>query len=69
MDLGYARVSTVKQDLDRQIDTLEKPGIPRTRLYRHLSRASGAHERLTAPHRPTGLALLTLRTGQASSSC
>ncbi len=33
MELGYARVSTVKQDLDRQIDALEQTGIPRDRIY------------------------------------
>ena len=33
VDLGYARVSTVKQDLDRQIDALEQVGIPRDRIY------------------------------------
>jgi len=31
--LGYARVSTVKQNLDRQIDALEKEGIPTERIY------------------------------------
>ncbi len=40
MDLGYARVSTVKQDLDRQIDALEKAGIPRERIY--VDKKSGA---------------------------
>jgi DNA invertase Pin-like site-specific DNA recombinase len=40
VDLGYARVSTVKQDLDRQIDALEQTGIPRDRIY--VDRKSGA---------------------------
>ncbi|WP_026910879.1 recombinase family protein [Patulibacter minatonensis] len=40
MDLGYARVSTVKQDLDRQIDALEQVGIPRDRIY--VDKKSGA---------------------------
>ena len=40
MELGYARVSTVKQDLDRQIDALEQVGIPRDRIY--VDRKSGA---------------------------
>jgi DNA invertase Pin-like site-specific DNA recombinase len=31
--LGYARVSTVRQDLDRQIDAPEQVGIPRERIY------------------------------------
>ena len=33
MDLGYARVSTVKQDLDRQIDALRGVGIAAERIY------------------------------------
>lgn len=33
MELGYARVSTTHQDLDRQIDALTKHGIPTDRLY------------------------------------
>jgi len=33
MDLGYARVSTTHQDLDRQIDALTKHGIPTERIY------------------------------------
>lgn len=40
VELGYARVSTVKQDLDRQIDALEQTGIPRDRIY--LDKKSGA---------------------------
>jgi DNA invertase Pin-like site-specific DNA recombinase len=33
MELGYARVSTVKQDLDRQIDALRREGIDADRIY------------------------------------
>ncbi|MDN5586699.1 MAG: recombinase family protein [Brevibacterium sp.] len=33
MELGYARVSTVKQDLDRQIDALAQTGIAAERIY------------------------------------
>jgi len=33
MELGYARVSTVKQDLDRQIEALADAGIARERIY------------------------------------
>ncbi len=40
MDLGYARVSTAKQDLDRQIDALRHAGIPGERIY--LDKKSGA---------------------------
>lgn len=40
VDLGYARVSTVKQDLDRQIDALTATGIPPERIY--LDKKSGA---------------------------
>ncbi len=40
MDLGYARVSTAKQDLDRQLDALAKAGIPPERIY--LDKKSGA---------------------------
>ena len=40
VDLGYARVSTAKQDLDRQVDALTRAGIPAERMY--LDRKSGA---------------------------
>ena len=40
MDLGYARVSTAKQDLDRQVDALTAAGIPAERIY--LDKKSGA---------------------------
>ena len=40
VELGYARVSTVKQDLDRQIDALEQIRIPRDRIY--VDKKSGA---------------------------
>ena len=40
MDLGYARVSTAKQDLDRQIDALRQVGIAPERIY--VDKKSGA---------------------------
>ncbi|MDQ3676482.1 MAG: recombinase family protein [Actinomycetota bacterium] len=40
MDLGYARVSTAKQDLERQIEALTAVGIPPERIY--LDKKSGA---------------------------
>lgn len=40
MELGYARVSTVKQDLDRQIDALRREGIDADRIY--MDRKSGS---------------------------
>ena len=40
MDLGYARVSTAKQDFDRQIEALGEAGIPRERIY--VDKKSGA---------------------------
>ena len=40
VELGYARVSTVKQDLDRQIDALTTAGVPAERIY--LDKKSGA---------------------------
>jgi len=39
-ELGYARVSTAKQDLDRQVDALTAAGIPAKRIY--LDKNSGA---------------------------
>lgn len=40
MELGYARVSTAKQDLDRQIDALREVGISADRIY--VDKKSGA---------------------------
>jgi DNA invertase Pin-like site-specific DNA recombinase len=40
VELAYARVSTSKQDLDRQLDALSKAGIPPERIY--VDKRSGA---------------------------
>jgi len=40
VELGYARVSTVKQDLERQIEALGEAGIARERIY--VDKKSGA---------------------------
>jgi DNA invertase Pin-like site-specific DNA recombinase len=40
VDVGYARVSTAKQDLERQIHALEAAGIPPGRIY--MDKKSGA---------------------------
>ncbi len=40
MELGYARVSTAKQDLDRQIEALVDAGVARDKIF--LDKKSGA---------------------------
>ena len=40
MDLGYARVSTAKQDLDRQVEALAAAGIAQNQIY--VDKKSGA---------------------------
>lgn len=40
VELGYARVSTAKQDLDRQIDALLEAGVAREQIY--VDKKSGA---------------------------
>ena len=40
MDIGYARVSTTKQDLERQIEALADAGVARDRIY--VDKKSGA---------------------------
>jgi hypothetical protein len=40
VELGYARVSTAKQDLDRQVDAVQQAGIAPERIY--LDKKSGA---------------------------
>ncbi|SFV24889.1 recombinase family protein [Micrococcus terreus] len=41
MDIGYTRVSTTKQDLDRQVDALRREGIAAGRIY--VDKKSGAN--------------------------
>lgn len=41
MEIGYARVSTSHQDLARQVDALEKAGIPAERVY--VDKATGSN--------------------------
>jgi len=58
VDLGYARVSTAKQDLDRQLHALAEVGIPAERIY--LDKKSGS----TTTDRPGLRAVLAYaRTG------
>lgn len=40
MEIGYARVSTAKQDLDRQVEALVAAGVARERIY--VDKKSGA---------------------------
>ncbi|HCX85906.1 MAG TPA: resolvase, partial [Micrococcales bacterium] len=40
MELGYARVSTAKQDLDRQVEALVAAGVARDKIF--LDKKSGA---------------------------
>ncbi|MFE3557300.1 recombinase family protein [Streptomyces sp. NPDC059193] len=40
LELGYARVSTTKQSLERQLDALGEAGIPEARIY--VDKKSGA---------------------------
>ncbi len=63
VELGYARVSTSKQDLDRQIDALTKAGIEQANIY--VDKKSG-----TTTDRPGLQALLGYaRPGGLSSWC
>lgn len=57
MDIGYARVSTTKQDLTRQLDALKAMGIPDQRI--HTDKKSGA----TANRPGLDAALTQLREG------
>ena len=47
MELGYARVSTAKQDLDRQIEALAEAGLARERIY--VDKKSGSDGRPARP--------------------
>jgi len=68
VDLGYARVSTGKQDLERQIHALTEAGIAEDRIY--LDKRSGATtdrpEGLSPPRRPHPRALPALLAGAAA---
>jgi len=55
VELGYARVSTAKQDLDRQIEALVDTGVARERIYVDTSIAADSRpspwRRCAAPDR------------------
>lgn len=61
MDLGYARVSTTKQDLDRQVDALTTAGIAPDRIW--LDKKSGV---TTDNGEPEGLSVADLKIAQLS---
>jgi predicted site-specific integrase-resolvase len=62
MDIGYARVSTATQDLDRQIDALRGEGIPAKHFY--VDKKSGS-----ATNRPDCMKPLTRPARETSSWC
>lgn len=49
MDIGSARVSTAKQDLDRQIDALRAEGIPEKRIYVDKKSGSNTNRQASRP--------------------
>jgi len=58
VDLGYGRVSTAKQDLERQVDALMAAGIPEKLIYLERSRGRrrtgrGCGQRWHTPARVT----------------
>ena len=62
MELGYARVSTSKQDLERQIEALAETGIDRERIY--VDKKSGA-----TVERPASRRCLAMPVRATSSLC
>ena len=61
MELGYARVSTVKQDLDREAEALAEAAVARERIY--VDKKSGA-----TVDRPEIRAGLSLAGGTATGA-
>ena len=73
MDTGYARVSTAKQDLDRQIDALRQEGIASKYIYVDKNpdpppTAPDCTRHWIRPVKAISLSS-TRSTGQSSSSC